>query len=312
MQQQDRLVTIRRALIRADGVSLSLAGGEPGEMDFNEVTITEPVAEHYRLSSERLAETKLSDAVLRAFEPGYQAQPHEITYIDLTDDRFADIRADADSASNVDRHQVWEGDNWDIDFYSIRLSRAGGEDLCLWRKFESKHRMRQTLGSQVLWTSRMDDVEEDILVLDNTVDAVVYGDRVFLINEWRCRSMLDLARRMVDDVERAVERVTGQVPVSNPDDFVRACAAQRPMLSKLNSVTQRDYLDDITMDDVERVAEENDVDVDFTTEDGERKVVFDKGPSKRWAILKLLDDDYLRSQMTERNYEATAKKSLTE
>jgi hypothetical protein len=39
---------------------------------------------------------------------------------------------------------------------------------------------------------------------------------------------------------------------------------------------------------------------------GEEMLVFD--PKDRWAILKLLDDDYLESVLTERHYEVTGKR----
>ena len=40
--------------------------------------------------------------------------------------------------------------------------------------------------------------------------------------------------------------------------------------------------------------------------DGQESLVFD--PSDRWAILRLLDDDYLESMMTEQLYEVTGKR----
>ncbi len=41
---------------------------------------------------------------------------------------------------------------------------------------------------------------------------------------------------------------------------------------------------------------------------GVEKLVFD--PSDKWAILKLLDEDYLNSIMTGNKYEATGKRSM--
>jgi hypothetical protein len=40
--------------------------------------------------------------------------------------------------------------------------------------------------------------------------------------------------------------------------------------------------------------------------DGQEMLVFD--PKDRWAILKLLDDDYLESALTEQQYEVTGKR----
>lgn len=40
--------------------------------------------------------------------------------------------------------------------------------------------------------------------------------------------------------------------------------------------------------------------------------MFDPAPDKRWLILKLLDDDYLESVMTELKYESNSKISRSQ
>jgi hypothetical protein len=39
-------------------------------------------------------------------------------------------------------------------------------------------------------------------------------------------------------------------------------------------------------------------------------IAYDNDPQKRWAILKLLDDSYLTSTLTDYNYEANSKQIL--
>ena len=41
----------------------------------------------------------------------------------------------------------------------------------------------------------------------------------------------------------------------------------------------------------------------MTTSDGQEQLVFQTDPEHRWRILKLVDDDYLRSSMTDHRYE---------
>jgi hypothetical protein len=42
-------------------------------------------------------------------------------------------------------------------------------------------------------------------------------------------------------------------------------------------------------------------------EEGRDHLKFDPAPSRRWILLKLLDDDYLNSNMTDNKYEANYK-----
>jgi hypothetical protein len=60
------------------------------------------------------------------------------------------------------------------------------------------------------------------------------------------------------------------------------------------------------MADLRRVIERFELNVVIQELDGQESLVFD--PSDRWAILRLLDDDYLESMMTEQLYEVTGKR----
>ena len=47
------------------------------------------------------------------------------------------------------------------------------------------------------------------------------------------------------------------------------------------------------------------------TENGEERLLFEGNPDKRWLILKLLDDDFLGSIMTNQKYEVNSKSLLS-
>jgi hypothetical protein len=48
-----------------------------------------------------------------------------------------------------------------------------------------------------------------------------------------------------------------------------------------------------------------------TTTKGTTQLVFESGPATRFRILKLVDDDYLRSSMTSHGYEVNSKSEAT-
>jgi len=74
------------------------------------------------------------------------------------------------------------------------------------------------------------------------------------------------------------------------------------MMRKLARVVQSGYINQLTTEKIMDVAVEFGV-TGIATEDG--TLVFDAG--NRWQLLKLLDDDYLRSPMTTNRYESSAK-----
>jgi hypothetical protein len=82
------------------------------------------------------------------------------------------------------------------------------------------------------------------------------------------------------------------------------------MMSKLAQIARKPYLNRVTIQDIRRTIQEFHLDVRIVQEDGEEKILFEQNPNKRWLILKLLDDDFLGSIMTNQKYEVTSKSAL--
>ena len=75
---------------------------------------------------------------------------------------------------------------------------------------------------------------------------------------------------------------------------------------------QPGYPDAVDMPSVVAFLERNPhVDVPLETSGGSPALVFRPQVQQRWALLKLLDDDFLRSDLTNINYEANSKTELS-
>jgi hypothetical protein len=57
-------------------------------------------------------------------------------------------------------------------------------------------------------------------------------------------------------------------------------------------------------------AEERGIPIDTEEVEGERELVFRRDPQRRWRILKVLDDDYRHSSLTDTDYEANSKSPM--
>lgn len=69
-----------------------------------------------------------------------------------------------------------------------------------------------------------------------------------------------------------------------------------------------DYAKSMTMSKLITYIEEHPhVDIEIAGSGIDRELVFDPKPAQRFQIVKLLDDDFLRSVLTQREYEANSK-----
>jgi hypothetical protein len=51
--------------------------------------------------------------------------------------------------------------------------------------------------------------------------------------------------------------------------------------------------------------------IQIVAEGEAERFVFDPSPKLRWEILKLLDDDFVRSSLTQNRYEVNSKSAIT-
>ena len=104
-----------------------------------------------------------------------------------------------------------------------------------------------------------------------------------------------------------LRQIKSAVPIYNFEDFAKACEGHLQMMVKLNNIANKDYLGTITIADIKRVMKElPQLPVQITESNGKEMLVFDR--SDKWALLRLLDDDYLKSLMTDWTYEVTGKR----
>jgi hypothetical protein len=103
--------------------------------------------------------------------------------------------------------------------------------------------------------------------------------------------------------------------INNAEQFEQACLSDRRMMAKLLSIREKmaapEYADKMRKDKLIAFVKANPyVNVDITTVDGQESIAYDSDPQKRWAILKLVDDSYLTSTLTDYNYEANSKQII--
>jgi Domain of unknown function (DUF4868) len=102
--------------------------------------------------------------------------------------------------------------------------------------------------------------------------------------------------------------VRAHVPISNFEEFAHDCESHLPKLVKLRNIASKPYLARLTMENIKNVVKKNNLPVQIAVTGGKEMLVYD--PSNKWVLLKLLDDDYLWSLMTEQSYEVTGKREL--
>jgi len=77
---------------------------------------------------------------------------------------------------------------------------------------------------------------------------------------------------------------------------------------KLSHIASKPYLERLTIEDIKKVIVKNRLAIPVINVGNQEMIVYEH--ADKWVLLKLLDDDYLWSLMTEQSYEVTGKREM--
>lgn len=160
---------------------------------------------------------------------------------------------------------------------------------------------------------RLDLVSPNTLLIDRSVDAVVVAGVVLFEDRKRFERVFGFFAQLRARAAETFDDVMTNLNVANLDEMRAAATGQLQMLGKMASIARKladypTYRDAITMENlVDFVTQHPHTGVEVVGTGASAQFVFQADPRHRFKILKLLDDDYLQSLLTQLAYEANSK-----
>lgn len=113
---------------------------------------------------------------------------------------------------------------------------------------------------------------------------------------------------LLKTAKKTLAAIKSSVQIENFDEFEAACVGHVQMQAKLKNISNKPYLKRLKMSAIKKVIDKVGLNVKIVTKNRQEMLQFD--PKDKWAILRLLDDDYLNSIMTGNTYEVTGKRPV--
>jgi Domain of unknown function (DUF4868) len=190
----------------------------------------------------------------------------------------------------------------------VALSHGDGRKAYFFRAFSALSELGRKRGAALVSKNgSFHKVSEQIFLFDNDVDCFVFDGYIFVMRKRDYRRIFDQLDEVRRNAERAAHDLHQKVPIANLDEFAKACATDSRMADKMLAVRQRDYFGSLSYDMLRPVIEEFKLAIPCETVNGKVHLTFRSEPDQRFRILKLIDDDYLRSNMTKHLYEVNSK-----
>ena len=284
------------------------AGLTNEELSLQRITLTNDLAKAFLVIA-REAIPRASDTVLVPYDASYKPETHELLYIALDDQQK--VKAIAEELAAFQNIQLFKGDDAIADhlkFYSLVVGSKKESRAVLLRVTSERIEISKGLRLPVvLRQGTFGKLKQKIFLFDKQVDCVAAGGFLFVLNKKNFERLFHYYEELKAHAAATVDLVAKYVPISNLDEFKAACTSQVRFMGKLAAISRKPYLSHVTMNDIKRVIAEFKLPVQIVNENGSEKIIFETALNKRWQILKLLDDDYLGSIMTNEKYAANSK-----
>jgi len=312
MPPDQALQSLRQTLIGDPAVTVLVAAEPEEEVVLQRLNLRRELAAEFLSAARDSVPVANEEVRLRAYEPGYKPDPDEITYMDLAQNQV--IAEQIQDVSQVHQAELFHEDDDIIDnlrFYAVVVSANARRRAIFFRTYSPKKELTRRAGfAALLSRGSYDKVNSKIFLFDQATDCFAWDGYLFIHNVGGFQRIFGYFDELRGRANATIDIVLAQIPVSNADAFRATCTGQLQMLSKLAQIARKPYLQRVTMQDIRRTIDEFRINVQIVQQNGQEKLLFEGDFAKRWLILKLLDDDYLGSIMTNEKHEVNSKSAL--
>jgi len=249
------------------------------------------------------------DSHLMEYDTSYKPDSYEIMYFEL--ESRPSIKHLIDSMIDINslERMMPESDYYNnISFYGI-IHKIVDHDLVLLSSITSKNILKKSKKVKLFYSDGFyDRLDTEVLLLDNDIDCFAFNGYMFIKNSSGFHRLSQYHDEVISTANAVINYAALIIPILNLADFKDIGTSDYRMAAKLASIKNKPYLSTLTFDKVRQVIQQHNLPIDIQIDDnGVENLVFEKEPRKRFLILKVLDDDYLHSNMTEQDYAVNSK-----
>lgn len=153
-----------------------------------------------------------------------------------------------------------------------------------------------------------DSFRDKLFLFDVYFDCLSYKEVMYILNKDSFQKIFRFYELLLKVAQKTLRTIQKYVPIDNFDAFSESCKGHYQKLAKLKNISTKPYLKQLNIKIFKKVIKDCDLPIETTGRGANEKLVYNT--SDKWAILKLLDDDYLKSIMTGQNYEVNSKREL--
>jgi len=260
------------------------------------------------------------DLALYNYDAGGKLDDDEIEHLDFSAPEYESILKQIEPLQSLPDIGTFQEDEPEfvsgLRFYVIKIQFIHDhEPVYFFRSYAVKNLLSKSRFLPAIWRGQneYDVIDEPVLLFDKHIDCMSRGSSMFILHKENFHHIFRLLEEVMKTAKHALNLIKVRVPIKNFDTFALHCERHPQKMAKLKNISKKPYFKDLTIDKIKKVINKmnkDDLGQEFMRAlDYEQMLLYDE--KKPWMLLKLLDDDYLWSEMTELGYEVDGKRELT-
>lgn len=196
------------------------------------------------------------------------------------------------------------------------LARDGTDNRLLAFQDVTRSQVLARDGRIRFWSSadHYTEIDKTILEVPNRIDAIYYENTLLISDQRRFEKIFGYMDEFYQVAESTIESIVeSEVPIHSSDKFLDAATSYPNAARLMYAVSERALWEHeaVNMDIFTHIIEEFDLSIKSEEIEGQRGIVMESLPQV-WEVIRLYNDDYLNSPITEVNYQVSGKDAAAE
>lgn len=190
--------------------------------------------------------------------------------------------------------------------YAVDVSTE--DTRCVFFRKYSKSKVVRKSKDAIIWNNgRLSRAGQNLLVIDDQVDCVCIGNQLLVANQMAFETIFDYFDHYTDKAQETIEQLRKTGCFEDPESLKLIGGRDARKLRRIAlscDAMPREILEPNSANKVMEMKDEYGLDICQNPDTG----LINIGRSNGWHIVKLLSDDYLASELTQRRYETQSKR----
>ena len=295
-------------------VSLAKATARNAVPSFERLSITDDLATQFRAAIAKTltqigAELAEGDTVVVPYNPGSNPDIHEMEFVDLRTEE--NLRAQLAALGAPGELPVFDGAARGITslrFYTVTATAQDAEPLHILRTYSHRKELgRSKVLAAVFRDGHYDRLREPVFLFDGNVDCISQGDFIFIRRRDNFQKIFRYFEQLTATGRTTLDALRATLPIRNFDALSAACLRSPMMLAKLRSLGNLHLFERLSIEAIKATIAAYELPIEIAANGGgAEEIIFD--PEHKWDFLRLIEDGYMKSDMTQVRYEVTGKR----